>query len=74
MAYRVNLSVKSIQVQQQIYAHICESRHASVVVSLGVDVIHADRVRCQVLHQRSIALALGGIGERVGLGELIRDS
>ena len=44
------------------------------MVSIGADVVHANRVRGQVLHQGSIEFALIRINEGVVLGELVRDS
>jgi hypothetical protein len=44
------------------------------VISIGVGVVHADRVRSQARHQSGVTLALGGISERVLFGQLVRDS
>jgi hypothetical protein len=73
-AHGVDLGVERIQIQQQVYPGICECCHAAIVISIGVGVVHADRVRSQARHQSGVTLALGGISERVLFGQLVRDS
>lgn len=44
------------------------------MVTIGVDVVDADRVCAQLLHESSVAFALGGVNERVIGNKLVCDS
>ena len=57
-AHRVDGSVESVQVDEQVYSSTCKRRHAARVVLIGVNVINSNGVRAQLCHEGSIELAL----------------
>jgi len=54
----VNLRVERVEIQPDIDASISECLHARVVVALGIDMVHADRVCANRLHEIGIQGAL----------------
>ena len=74
MAYRINRRIKSIQIYQQIYPRICKCRHTPIMISIRINMINANRIRSQCLHQLGVELALCGIREGIGFRQLICNS
>lgn len=73
-SYLLNLGGEGIEIDEQIDPCVRESRHAALVVGSGIDVIHTNSICAQLGHANDIALALGGIDERVVGGELISNA
>jgi hypothetical protein len=74
MIYLINSRVESLQINKQIDSGILKGRHATVVISGGVDVVDSDCVGAQFLHQSGVQFALSSINERVIVGKLVGDS
>jgi hypothetical protein len=70
----VDLSGERIKVQPDINARVGECLHARVVVALGIDVVDANRVCANRLHEVGVEGALRGRDERVFGDELVRDT
>ena len=73
-SYRVDLSSEGIKIDEKVYSSICECAHARLVVSGWINVVDADRVCAERLHQRGIALTLIVIDKWVVLGELVSNT
>jgi hypothetical protein len=57
---------ESIHVNHGINTRVGKYIHASIMVSISVDMIHSNRVHAQFLHQSSISFALSGINQGIG--------
>jgi hypothetical protein len=53
---------------------IGQCRHTTLVISMGIHVVHTDRVGAQLGHPGDIPLALGSVDKRVTWGELISNA
>lgn len=62
---RKNIRVKSVQVDEGIYAGLVKGCHAPVVICAGVNVVNTDCVGTQRLHEVGIAGALISINQWV---------
>lgn len=69
-----DISVKGIQIEENVDSGFIESSHAGVMVGARIDVIDADGIGAERLHEVGIALALVTLGEGIVVGELICDS
>jgi hypothetical protein len=72
--YRQNVGVKGIKINGQVDTCICECLHASVVILGSIDVIDAERVGAELLHQGGITLTLLGINQRILRPKLVRNA
>jgi len=72
--YRQDVCVESIKVDEQVNPSICESRHTTVMVGRGVDMVHAESVGTKLAHELNIALALLGVDEGVIRTKLVRNA
>jgi hypothetical protein len=70
----VDLRVERVEIQPDIDAGISKCLHARIVVALGINVVHADRVCANCLHEVGIQGALRRGDERVLGDELVRDA
>lgn len=73
-SYSVNLSIEGVQVDKQVDASVGEGSHAAGVVSGGIDVVDANGVRAQRLHEVGVELALVVVDERVVWDQLVCDT
>lgn len=62
---RKNVRVKGVQVDEGVYAGLVKSRHAPVVICTGIDVVNADCVGTQRLHEVGVAGALISVNQWV---------
>jgi hypothetical protein len=69
-----DVGIKSVQVDEEVDASISECLHAAIMVGIGIDMIHAQGVGAELLHQLDISLALLRVDERILWAELIRDT
>lgn len=69
-AVEVLVCRRGVDVEDDVDADGVEDGHALVVVEGRVEVIGADGVHAQVLHEGSVAKAFCGVAERVGLVEV----
>ena len=67
----LNLRVEGVQIQPDVDARVGEGAHALGVVLLGINVVDADRVGANGLHESGVEAALCGIDERVIGDELV---
>ena len=65
---------EGVEVDPGVDAGVGEGGHAAVVVGAGVDVVDADGVGAQGLHEAGVELALLRLRQRVIVGELVRDA
>lgn len=72
--YLVDLGGESVEIDEHVDPGICQSRHATVVVSIGIYVVHTDGVRAQLGQANDVALALGGVDQRVIGSQLVGDT
>lgn len=70
-SYLSDVGRVGVHIHEEVYASLREDIHASIMVSRGVDMVHADRISTQLLHQGCVELALLGIDKRIVLSELI---
>lgn len=70
----LDLSVKSVEINKQVDASICQSFHAAVMIGLGIDMVDANGVGSQLRHEFNVASALLRVDERIIRNELIRDT
>lgn len=53
---------------------IGERRHTALVISMGIHVVHTDRIGAQLGHPSDITLTLGSVNKRVTWGKLISNA
>jgi hypothetical protein len=70
----VDLRIEGIQIQPDVDSGIRKRLHARIVVGLGVDMVHADRVGANRLHERGVGRTLRRCHERVIGDELVCDA
>jgi hypothetical protein len=70
----VDLRVECIKIQPDVDTSVLECLHTIIMLALGVDMVHADRVDSNRLHERSIGGALRRSDERVIRDQLVRDA
>lgn len=73
-SYRYNVCVEGVEVNQQIDAGISKSVHATVMVGTCIDVIDAQGVCAELLHELDIALALLCVDKRVIRAKLVSNT
>jgi hypothetical protein len=73
-ARSLDVRIESVQIEPNVDAGVGEGLHAAVVVSAGIDVVDADGVGSEGLHQVGIAGALVVVDERVVRQELVGDA
>lgn len=73
-AYRGDVGVKGVEVNQEIDTSVSKCLHASVVVRCIVNVVDAQSIGAELFHQLNIALALFGVDEGILRAELVRDA
>ena len=72
--FRVQVGVEGVEVDPSVDAGVSEGGHAAVVVGGRVDVVDANGVGTEGLHQVGIEAALLGVDEGVIFGELVCDA
>lgn len=70
----LNLRVEGVEIKEQIDARIIECFHASIVICIWIDVIHANRICTKLLHQVCISCALRSVDKRVIRHQLVRNT
>lgn len=70
----LDLSVKSVEINEQVDAGICQSFHAAVMIGMGIDMVDANGVGSQLGHEFNVASALFRVDEWIIRNELIRDT
>lgn len=73
-ARSLDVRVESVKVEPDVDSGVSERVHAVVMLSFGVDVVYADRIGTEGLHEVGIALALVAVDERVVWEELVGDA
>lgn len=71
LAYRQDIRVKRIEVNQQVNTGISKCGHATIVVGTCVNMIDPQSVGAKLLHKLDIALALLGVDQRVIRAKLV---
>lgn len=69
--YLLNLSFKSVKVDEEVNAGFRESLHTTCVVGSWVDVVNANGVDAQFGHASDVSDALIGVDQRVVRSELV---
>ena len=72
--YGVDLGGESVEIDEEIYSSVGKCAHASLVVTVGVHVVDADRIGSQSLHEFRIVAALVVVDQRVIGSELVGDT
>jgi hypothetical protein len=70
----VDLRIKGIEIQPDINARVGKRLHTRIVIALGIDVVDANRVGANRLHELGVEGALRRSDERVIGDKLIRDA
>lgn len=70
----LNLSVEGVQIQPDVDTGIGEGLHAVIVVGRGINVVDANGVGANRLHEVRVELALLVVNERVVGNELVSDA
>lgn len=70
----LDLCVKSVEINEQVDAGICQNFHAAVVIGMGINMVDADGVGPQFGHELNVASALFRVDEWIIGNELIRDA
>lgn len=70
----LDVGVESVQVKPDVDASVGESLHAVVVLGQRINVVHADRVGTEGLHQVCVERALGVVDEWVLRQELVSNA
>ncbi len=72
MQYLVELRIESVQIKEQIYSHVGESGHASIVVLRRIHVVDSYGICPQVCHHVGVQRTLLFIEEGILVSELVR--
>lgn len=70
----VELGIKGVQIEPEVYAVGGKSTHACIMVGSRVYVIDAYTIGPQVCHRGSVEHTLSHVGERVEGGKLVGDA
>lgn len=73
-ARSLNVRIEGVQVEPDVDAGVGEGLHAAIVIGVGIDVVDADGVGAEGLHQIGIAGALVVVDERVIREKLVGDT
>ena len=70
-AYLVYLRIECVEVDEEVDASVCKSRHAAFVILSRINMVDSDSVRAQILHLFGVELALICIQQWVLFGQLV---
>lgn len=70
----LDLCVKSVEIDEQVDACICQNFHAAVMIGMGIDMVDANGIGPQLGHELNVAIALFRVDEWIIRNELIRDT
>lgn len=71
ITYRINGCCESVQIQEQVYSVIRESRHTAVVIARRIYMVDSDSIRAQLGHLCCVQRALCRIEKRIVLSQLV---
>ncbi len=73
-AYGENESVKGVEVYGDVDSRLVKGVHTAIVVGLGINMIDADAVDAELLHELDVSGALVRVDEGILGSQLIRHS
>ncbi len=71
VSHLVELCIEGIKIEKKVDSGIRKCSHASIMVSHRIDVINPYGIGSQIRHQPRVEAALGAVGERVQVRELV---
>jgi hypothetical protein len=69
--YNSDVCFEVVHIDPQVYSGICKGAHATRVICLAIYMVDANGISTELLHKSGIQLALGRVGERVLIDELV---